>query len=951
MCNVRRAAARRWSRRVGSSVTTSSFREGMRAQAEEEVYGLQVAEVFEELATSPAGLSQEEAHRRLAHYGPNSLHETKGFSLVRHFVRQFTHFLAILLWIAAGLSFLTEYLQPGEGVAMMGWVIIGVIVINAVFAFFQEYKAERAARTLHRLLPANAWVMRAGQPQEVPREALVPGDILLLEEGEQISADARLIEVVGMRVDNSSLTGESTPTRRTTEPETDGHRLDMPNLVFAGTTIVSGRGRAVVYATGMRTEFGKIAHLSTAVEPGLSPLQKEITKLSHVVGLLSLIMGVLFFAIGLSMGLGFWISAIFGIGIIAANVPEGLLPTVTFALAMASQRMAKRNALIKQLTSVETLGCTTVICTDKTGTLTENRMRVDRLSIDNLEIESAEGCLLITGRVSSAVEVEQWKPLFDAITHCNNAKRVRRSDGRMVATGDPTEVALIEFALEHGLLHQEPLPRMGELPFDADRKRMTTLHWQEGRLVAFVKGAPESLLPLCTRILLHGQTVAMTSAEQQKLLAQSRTFAQQAYRVLAIATREIERGTEKLEIGTIERELTFLGLIAMIDPPHREVPQAIARCRNAGIRVLMITGDHPSTAVAIARMIGLVPERSEQKPTMVTPVIEGITLDTMSDEALRRLLTPSQPGEPEPIFARMAPRQKMRVVSMLKDMGEIVAVTGDGVNDAPALKKADIGIAMGLAGTDVAKETADMILLDDNFATIVNAIEEGRAVFANIRKFVTYVFSSNVAEVVPYLGYGIFRLPLALTIPQVLAVDLGTNMVPAIALGAERPHPGIMEVPPRPRHERLMDRRLFLRVFAFLGLIEAGIAMGAFFWFLRAQGWSWGAPLAWSDPLYRQATTVTFAAIVIGQVANALACRSERLSTFRLGLRSNPLLLWGIGIQLSLLALFVYTPLCNLLLGTKPLPFWVWGPLLLGAGGLLLAEEIRKRIATRDARQ
>ncbi len=899
------------------------------------------------LDSGPDGLSHEEASRRFAQYGPNSLQEVKGPPLTRRFLQQFTHFLAILLWIAAGLSFLTEFLQPGEGVAMMGWVIIGVIVINAVFAFFQEYKAERAVQALHRLLPSKAWVLRAGQPQEVPRASLVPGDVLLLEEGEQIPADARLIEAVGMRVDNSSLTGESASKRRTTDPVTDGHALEMPNLVFAGTTILSGRGRAVIYATGMRTEFGKIAHLSTTVEPGLSPLQQEIAKLSHVVGVLSLIMGVIFFTIGLSMGLGFWISAIFCIGIIAANVPEGLLPTVTFALAMASQRMVKRKALIKQLTSVETLGCTTVICTDKTGTLTENRMRVDRLYMDNLEVESREGCLFIGRHLAATVGSEQWKPLFDAMTHCNNAKRSRHSDGRMAVNGDPTEVALLEFALEHGLLRREPLPRMGELPFDADRKRMTTLHWAEGRLVAYVKGAPESVIPICEQRLLRGEVSAMTPDERQRLLAQGRAFAHQAYRVLAVAMREIERGTGALESDMVERDLTFLGLVALMDPPHREVPEAIARCRKAGIRVLMITGDHPQTALAVARKVGLAPEESKQKPTLSTPVVEGSQLDAMSDEALRQILTPSRHGEPGPIFARMAPRQKMRMVSALKDMGEIVAVTGDGVNDAPALKKADIGIAMGLAGTDVAKETADMILLDDNFATIVNAVEEGRAVFNNIRKFVTYVFSSNVAEVVPYLGYGIFRIPLALTVPQLLAIDLGTNMVPAIALGAERPHPGIMEVPPRPRSERLMDKRLFLRVFAFLGLIEAGIALGAFFWFLRAQGWDWGTPLPWSDPLYRQATTVTFAAIVIGQVANAFACRSERVSMLRLGFRSNGLLLWGVGAQLVLLALIVHTPLINAILGVSPLPLWAWGPLILGAAGLLFAEEIRKIIARR----
>ena len=911
------------------------------------IWELTAAEVFKTLETSPAGLSLEEAQLRFAQYGSNSLQTPHRFSVIRELAAQFTHFLAILLWIAAGLSFLAEWLQPEEGLAMMGWTIIGVIVINAVFAFFQEYRTEHALRTLQHLLPSQSWVLRLGQPQQVSREQLVPGDILLLEEGEQIPADARLIDAAGMRVDNSSLTGESLPARRTADPIHDGPAINAPNLVFAGSTVLSGRGRAVVYATGMRTEFGKIAHLSTVVESSPSPLQKEITRLSHAVGLISLAMGVLFFSIGLSKGLGLWISAIFGIGLIAANVPEGLLPTVTFALALAGQRMAKRKALIKQLTSVETLGCTTVICTDKTGTLTENRMQVARLSVDGVEIESREGSLLLRGHLFGSEEMNQWRPLLDAMTLCNNAKRVRRPDGRFAATGDPTEVALIEFARDHGLLHHDPAPRMGELPFDSDRKRMSTLHWVGGRLMAYVKGAPEFVVPLCTQQLTHGCSVLLTPDERLKIQAHSRTYAQQAYRVLAIATREIERGAETLTIDTVERELTFLGLVAMIDPPHREVPDAVARCKRAGIRVIMVTGDHPLTALAVARMIGLIestPPDTDQPAASCAPAIEGAQLDDMSDESLMRLLTPGHPGESDPVFARMAPRHKMRIVSVLKDMGNVVAVTGDGVNDAPALKKADIGIAMGVAGTDVAKEMADMILLDDNFATIVNAIEEGRAVFANIRKFVTYVFSSNVAEVMPYLGYGLFRIPLALTVPQVLAIDLGTNMVPAIALGSERPHPGVMDLPPRARHERLMDMRLFLRVFGFLGVIEGALALGAFFWFLHSEGWTWDASLPWSDPLYRQATTVTFAAIVMAQVANAFACRSDRVSSVRLGFASNPLLLWGVGIQIMLLLIFVYVPAANTLLGTSPFPPWVWGPLILGALGLLLAEELRKFI-------
>jgi sodium/potassium-transporting ATPase subunit alpha len=903
--------------------------------------------VFKQLETSPAGLSQEEARRRLSQYGLNALAEPNHWSAVRGLMQHFTHFLAILLWIAAGLAFTADRLKPGEGMATLGWAIFGVIVINAVFAFVQEYKAERAVQALHRLLPANAWVVRGGQSVAIARSEIVPGDLLLLEEGERVPADARLIETTDMRVDNAALTGESIPKRRIAEAVENGHWLDMPNLVFAGTTILSGHGRALVFSTGMRTEFGKIANLTTTVETGLSPLQKEIIKVTRIVAIISLAMGASFFTIGLWTGLGFWISAIFGIGIIVANVPEGLLPTVTLALAMSSQRMAKRKALIKHLPSVETLGCTTVICTDKTGTLTLNRMKVDRFYADGLVIESREGCFFTRGRLVNTGEAERWRSFFDALLHCHNAKRVRRSDGRFVVTGDPTEVALLEFTIEHGLAHRRPLRRMGELAFDADRKRMSTLHWSEGRLVAFTKGAPESVLALCTRSLIQGQAVTMTPDERTRLLSQSRSFAEQAYRVLAVAMRDIAHQPEHIEVETVETDLTFLGLVAMMDPPHREVPDAIATCRRAGVRVVMITGDHPLTALAIARKIGLVPGQATRTPTGFVPVIEGSQLDRMSDEHLRQLLTPSQTGEPDPVFARMAPRHKMRVVFTLKEMGEVVAVTGDGVNDAPALKKADIGVAMGIAGTDVAKETADIILLDDNFATIVNAIEEGRTVYHNIRKFATYVLVSNVPEVVPYLGYGFLGMPLALTIPQVLAVDLGTDMVPAIALGADPPHPGIMDVPPRPKTERLLTAPLLLRTYFFLGLNSAILAMGAFFLYLFANGWTWGTPLSWSSPLYKQATTVTFAGIVLAQVANVFACRSDRVSVARLGWFTNPLILWGIATELIILTVITYTQMGNEIFGTSPLPAWIFGPLALGALVLLLAEEGRKLVMNR----
>ncbi len=913
------------------------------------IVSLGEADVFKALETSTAGLSEEEARSRLARDGPNSLEEIKRAPLLGRFLRQFTHFLALLLWVAAALAFLADALHPGQGMATLGWAILGVILINALFSFVQEYKAERAVHALRRLLPDTAWVVRGGQTRQISPGLLVSGDVLLLEEGERVPADARLIEAVHLRVDNSSLTGESAAKLRRAAREPDEAAKDFftaSNLVFAGTTVLSGHGRAVVYATGLRTEFGKIARLATTVDPGLSPLQHEIVKVTHVVALFAVGLGLLFFLIGVSVGRGFWASFLFAVGIIVANVPEGLLPTVTLALAMGSQRMARRKALIKQLMSVETLGCTTVICTDKTGTLTENRMRVDRLYLDGRVLDVGGSHLLENGRLVPMENQRGVESLVRAVACCNNAKPVRGQAGHLLFTGDPTEVALAELAQRHGTAWRSRPPRMGELPFDADRKCMTTLHWIEGKLVAFVKGAPEVVLPLCSRIEVGGEARPLAGPERDAVLAHSRTLAEQAYRVLAVASRRIESGLPALDSSAVERDLTVLGLVGLMDPPHREVLEAVARCRQAGVRVIMITGDHPLTALAVAKQIGLVPAHPGTDQTSGS-VIVGTQLDAMGEEDLRFLLAPRPSGRADPVFARMAPQHKLRVVSVLKAMGEVVAVTGDGVNDAPALQKADIGIAMGRAGTDVAKETADMILLDDNFATIVNAIEEGRAVYANIRKFVTSVLSSNVPEIVPYLGYGLLPIPLPLTVPQILAVDLGTDILPALALGADPPDPDLMVQPPRPRTDRLLNLPLLLRAYGFLGLIEAALAMGAFFWFLEAQGWTWGMPLEWTDPLYQQATTVTLAAIVVAQVANVFACRSERASVFTLGFFTNPLVLWGIAAELGLLALIVYTPAGNLILGTGALPWWIWVPLGVGATGLLLAEEVRKRMVAR----
>lgn len=867
-------------------------------------------EVFRTLISSEKGLSEEDARRRLHEYGLNEIREVRKKPLSLRFLSQFTHFLAVLLWIASALSFLSEYLHPGEGMLTLGFAIMAVIFINAVFTFIQEYRAERALEALKKLLPFYVKVLRGGKEREIHAREVVPGDLILLSEGDKVPADARLIETCELKVNNAPLTGESEPQVRTHEPFS-GDFMESPNIAFAGTTVLSGSGKAVVYSTAMSTQIGRIAHLTSGVDTGLSPLQKEIVRATRIVATIAAAVGLFFFGLGVVIGRSFWDNFIFAIGITVALIPEGMLPTMTLSLAMGSQRMAKRKALIKTLASVETLGAVTVICTDKTGTLTQNKMAVRRLWFDGrvFEVNDLAG--------DNAIELLRIAYL------CNNARFL---DGRY--KGDPTEVGLFKVARETiGELKAE---RTKEIPFDSERKRMTTLNVIEGKIIALSKGATEGLLPLCDYLLINGERVPMDETLRGKTIDVYHSLMDMGLRVLSFAYKEIEKSTVAVRSAEeIEKGMVLAGLIGLEDPPRPEVPEAIVKCNEAGIKTIMITGDGSRTAIAIAREIGLI----KGNPV----VIEGHEFNQMRDRELREKLS----GK-EVIFARMTPKNKLKVVSILKEEGEIVAVTGDGVNDAPALKKADIGLAMGISGTDVAKEASDMILLDDNFATIVNAVEEGRTVYENIKKFMTYIFASNIPEAVPYLAYIMFRIPLPLTILQILAVDLGTDMLPALALGAESPTPGVMKQPPRRLGKRLLDRPLILRSYLFLGPLEAVACMFGFFWVLHDSGWTLGTMLAPGDMRYLQATTACFTAIIIAQIGNVFACRSSRESIFSIGFFSNRLIFAGIAAEILLLLCIVYLPFGNRIFGTAPLSLETWLVLIPFSIGLLGAEELRK---------
>ncbi|KAF0163853.1 MAG: HAD superfamily P-type ATPase [Rhodocyclaceae bacterium] len=884
------------------------------------IHALSVDQALASLKTTAAGLDAAEAARRLAEFGPNHVEEVAREHLLLAFAREFTHFFAIILWIGAALAFLAEYFDPGQGMGRLGVAIVGVIIVNGIFSFWQEYKAEQAVEALRQLLPQKVQALRGGAIVEMLASELVPGDIVVLEEGNFIPADCRLIEASALRVNTATVTGESLPKARTIEPSAELSGNDSPlyakNVVLAGTSVVSGQARAVVYATGMHTEFGRIAHLTQTVGTGPSPLQREIARLSRIVAALATGMGVALFFIGQAMGLPTWENLLFAIGIIVANVPEGLLPTVTLSLAMATQRMAKRNALVRHLPAVEALGSTTTICCDKTGTLTQNRMSVQRLWLGGGFLDFTD---LAAPSTNNSRLTEDHRELFVNAALCHSLKIV---DDKLI--GDPMEVALAGMGRQVvGVLADHK--QIDEIPFDTDRKRMSVLCETPQGHMLYCKGAPETVLAACDFVQFDAGIVPIDPAAKTRLLAAQGQMAEAGLRVLAFAHVAVKDGMPSEERGMI-----LSGLVGLEDPPRAEVPDAVARCATAGIRIIMVTGDHPHTALAIARQIGLV--KSDQ-PVVIT----GDQLRSISPAHLQLALDAK-----EIIFARVAAEQKMLIVQALQKKGEIVAVTGDGVNDAPALKTADIGIAMGIGGTDVAKEAADLILLDDNFASIVAAIEEGRAVFDNIRKFLTYILSSNIPEMVPYLAFVLFRIPLPLTIIQILAVDLGTDMLPALALGAEKPDPAVMQRPPRARNERLLSWGLLVRAYLFLGVLEAAAAMAVFFFVLEAAGWQYGVRLDRADPLYLQATSACLATIVVMQMMNVILCRHPFKSSLSVGLFDNRYILMGIAAELGVILFIIYTAAGNWLFGTAPIGAEVWLLALAGAALMWVFEEARK---------
>lgn len=911
-------------------------------------YELDKDALFKELGVSEYGLSQEEAKKRLLEYGPNMIKEKKKRSLILRFMDNFIHLLAIILWVAAGLCFIPRVDMP-----QLGYAIILVIFINAIFSFMQEFKAEKALEALKKMILSYSKVIRDGEVKEILSVELVPGDIIILNEGDNISADARLVESFDIRTNNSVLTGESDPQRKSTVPITDRNvdPLRLTNVVYAGTSVSSGNGKAIVYATGMNSEFGKIANMTQGVKEQLSPLQKEINKASQLLVYIAIGIGLLIFILSLTVvNLGFIVSFVFAIGIIVAFVPEGLLPTVTLALAMGVQRMAKRNALIKKLSSVETLGCTTVICTDKTGTLTQNEMTVRELWFSNKSYEvtgvgyNPSGEFIFDNKIISPEEVSStFVKLAKGMSYCNNARLfIDKDTNNWTIKGDPTEGALLVAARKAGLNYESEInnePRIFMLSFDSNRKRMSSIHETVNGAMAYIKGAPKEVLSLCKKIEIDNRIVDLNEQIINAIISANDDYAKKALRVLAIAYRDLNNYKGSYTVEDVEKDLVFLGLVAMIDPPRPEVEAAVTACFNAGIKIIMITGDYGLTADAVAKKIGIV--KGESK------IYLGTDIEKMSEETLIEIVK-----QENIIFARVSPEHKMRVAQCLKKNGHIVAMTGDGVNDAPALKAADIGIAMGISGTDVAKEAADMILTDDNFASIVNAVEEGRAVFENLRKFIHYILASNIPEAIPFIMMVLFKIPLPLAIMQILAIDLGTDMLPALALASEHPEPGIMSKPPRSRKERLLTGKGLVKAYLFFGPIEAIVSMAAFFIIYFDKGYTFAklreigtnSKNYINNPAYLSATTVTFGTIIMSQIGNSFANRTNYDSVFKAGFFRNKLLWWGILTELVILVALIYIPKLNALFNNTPLSLKYWLIMAAFIPSVLIFEELRKLI-------
>jgi P-type Ca2+ transporter type 2C len=921
-------------------------------------YQLAADDVLRDLRTDAArGLSIAEAGARLGRYGPNQLLEEHPVPGWRKFLAQFRDVLVTLLLVATAISFILWLYERDSVLPYEAIAISAVVLLNAILGYIQQERAESAIAALRQIAAARARVIRDAQPESVPAAAVVPGDILLIEEGDTVPADARLIQSIALRVAEAALTGESLPVSKDIDRIPGEVELgDRANMIFSGTSITYGRGRAVVTATGMQTEMGRIAGMLSAVPTPLTPLQHELDRVGKRLGLIvvaiAAIMIVTIVVVERVRGLGAFLDVlILGVALAVAAVPEGLPAVVTAVLSIGVQRMARRRAIVRHLSAVETLGSASVIASDKTGTLTKNEMTVRQVLTASGHVTfagtgyvpagdvRAENAAELTGNLRA--ELERTLAVAD---RANNAS-VRQEDGRWIVVGDPTEAALIVAARKAGLQSarlQQRFARIGEVPFSAERKLMSTVHTDseaEGRVLVFTKGAPDVLLKRCTHELVGEAHRPLSDERCREILVGNEALAARGLRTLGVAYHASTNGTiDVADIGEhLERDLVFAGLIGMMDPPRDEARAAVARAKRAGIRAVMITGDHPTTAAVIAQELDLASDGR---------AISGAELERMSDESLDRSVGLVS------VYARVNPEHKLRIVQALQRRNAVVAMTGDGVNDAPALKKADIGVAMGMTGTDVAKEAADMILADDNFATIVAAVEEGRSIFSNIRKFLRYLLSSNIGEVMTMFFGVVFAeavglevksgavvLPLMAT--QLLWINLVTDGAPALALGLDPADPGLMERAPRPSSEPVITGRMWY------GIVFVGAIMAAGTLFVLDADLPGG--LFQGSGSLRHGQTMAFTTLVLLQLFNLFNARSDQQTAFCRIFENG--WLWGaIVLSIILQALVVYAPFLQQAFSTQALTASDWMRCTIVASAVLWLRELEKLWRRRRSR-
>ena len=852
-------------------------------------------DTLQALETSAEGLTKEEADQRLLEYGPNELIEAKRTTALEIFIDQFKDIFVIMLIIATAIAYYVDFAKnelPTDAIT-----IAAIVVLNAVVGFIQEYRSEKAIEAMKKLTAPRARVIRGRKESVLPAREVVPGDVLLLEAGDRIAADARLMEVVDLMTDEAVLTGESTPVDKGTGVLDENALVgDRKNMIFTATHVIYGRGKAVVTSTGMKTEFGKIAEMVQALEEEETPLKLKLERFAKKLGILVVIVCAGVFALELlnparpGTVMENFLTAV---ALAVSAVPEGLPAVVTVTLALGARELAKRNAVIRRLSSAETLGATTIICSDKTGTLTKGEMTVRRIFTNGETIEvtgvgyDSKGEFLLANMNTNPKEDRNLGLLLTGATLCANASY----DGENII-GDTTEGALIVAAAKAGLIKQElekEYPRVHEVPFTSERKRMTTVHKSSGeKLLVFMKGAPEIILSRCTNILKNGKVSRLSEKERSAILKTNEGMANQALRVLGVAFKEQtdvkldvlgDKSTEKKINENLERKLVFLGLAGMIDPPRDEAKEANQLCQQAGIKTVMITGDHILTAIAVAKEIGMM-----QSGMALT----GEELDKMSNEEFEEIV------EDVAVYARVSPEHKLRIVGALRKKGHIVAMTGDGVNDAPALKQADIGVAMGITGTDVTKEAADMILADDNFATIVNAVEGGRSIYDNIRKFTFFLMRSNFDELFIMGTFALLGLELPLTAGMILWINLMTDGAPAIALSQDPPSEDIMERPPRNPNEGILHGRLAAILATFITQF-VGTAVSFYI-----------AYYIWHEPL-EEARTLAFIQATMQELIVVWNCRSDTKNAFRVGFTNNKYLLFAVVFSAAITFTVPYT--------------------------------------------